>query len=205
MRESADLFSTFSCFIVVVEVVERVDIVAILVVVNIMTAVNVYLRCCCCCGYRHAGDLILHCSSCTIETILGTYCKHLRNWEQRVASWSSRWSLHLHIQTLVYTHAHTHTLFGTLTLDHDHDQSPQPHVDGLWGHRYRHSDTSCCTNNQELQPRANFTNSKYCLVNAKDGGGGANIYPSRIERMTPNSRQPATLIQLFAFALHSRL
>lgn len=79
MRESADLFSTFSCFIVVVEVVERVDIVAILVVVNIMTAVNVYLRCCCCCGYRHAGDLILHCSSCTIETFLGTYCKHLRN------------------------------------------------------------------------------------------------------------------------------
>lgn len=78
MRESADLFSTFSCFIVV-EVVERVDIVAIIVVVDIMTAVKVYLRCCCCCGYRHAGDLILHCSSCTIETFLGTYCKHLRN------------------------------------------------------------------------------------------------------------------------------
>lgn len=56
MRESADLFSTFSCFIVV-EVVERVDIVAILVVVNIITAVKVYLRCCCC-GYRHAGDII---------------------------------------------------------------------------------------------------------------------------------------------------
>lgn len=201
MRESADSFSTFSCFIVVVEVIERVDIVAILVVVNIMTAVKVYLRCCCCYGYRHAGDLILHCSSCTIETFLGTYCKHLRNWEQRVASWSSRWSLHSHIHQRIYTH----TLFGTLTLDHDHDQSPQPHVDGLWGHRYRHNDTSCCTNNQELQPRANFTNSKYCLVNAKDGGGGANNYPSRIERMTPNSRQPATLIQLFAFTLHSRL
>lgn len=200
MRESADLFSTFSCFIVV-EVVERVDIVAILVVavvVNIMTAVKVYLRCCCY-GYGHAGDLILHCSSCTIKTFLGTYCKHLRNWEQRVASWSSRWSLHSHIQT----HLYTHTLFSTLTLDHD--QSPQPHVDGLWGHRYRHTDTSCCTNNQELQPRANFTNSKYCLVNAKDGGGGANICHSRIERMTSNSRQPATLIQLFAFALHSRL
>lgn len=198
MRESADLFSTFSCFSVV-EVVERVDIVAILVVavvVNIMTAVKVYLRCCCY-GYGHAGDLILHCS--TIKTFLGTYCKHLRNCEQRVASWSSRWSLHSHIQT----HSYTHTLFSTLTLDHD--QSPQPHVDGLWGHRYRHTDTSCCTNNQELQPRANFTNSKYCLVNAKDGGGGANSCHSRIERMTSNSRQPATLIQLFAFALHSRL
>lgn len=116
MRESADSFSTFSCFIVEVEVIERVDIVAILVVVNIMTAVKVYLRCCCCYGYRHAGDLILHCSSCTIETFLGTYCKHLRNWEQRVASWSSRWSLHSHIQTHVYIHTHSSVRSHSITI-----------------------------------------------------------------------------------------
>lgn len=159
MRESTGtgLLSIFSCFICCCSFV--VVLRALRVNQNKLILLLMYYDC----VKVRINDVIV-----AIDILSTLYClaivASLNNFQEPIVNIyeiESNASLHGHrgglcSHTHTQTQTHTYATLSTLTLDHD--QSPQPHVDGLWGHRHTDTSTSCSNNNQELQARGNFTN-----------------------------------------------